>query len=146
MGRKKTPTAVLKIRGSWRAKIRTNEPRVESATGDPPQRLTGKALDKWRELVPVLQSCGIFTKADADAFANYCELWAEWCDARDDINKNGSVNEDGDRLRPIAKRESDLSQRLIRIASEFGMTPSSRSSVKVGETTEKKASRFFKQA
>lgn len=70
MGRNRTPTAVLEMRGAFvkhpeRRKARANEPRPLGTIGEPPQHLSSEQSGAWRELVlhsapGVLKNCDRF--------------------------------------------------------------------------------------
>ena len=126
-GRPPTPTAILKARGSWRAKIRRCEPQPPGDPVDCPVWLEGTARETWRELAPILRSMGVLTIADRNAFVRYCVLWANW---REALSGGGRK----------AKKCLALSESLGRLEQQFGLTPASRARVKVdhGDDDKKK--------
>ena len=85
-GPKPTPTAILKARGSWRAKDRPdadNSVPVERPVM--PDFITGFARTKWYELCTLLLNARILTKLDAFCLARYCvnlERWKDICEWR----------------------------------------------------------------
>ena len=82
---------------------------------------------------------------DKDALALYCELYAQWVQAGDMIQKKGMViadprytgktAKDGQRivvpvLSPYFRASLKLSEQMKHMLCEFGMTPSSRTRVR----------------
>lgn len=153
-GPKPTPTSVLRLRGSWRADTRPNEP---ASTGEPDKpkalAISEMASGKWDELVPRLMEAGILSRTDADTLARYCLLWAEWIELRWQIEREGStyqsINSEGRPVQLItaaAQQARAITPQLMTIEREFGMTPSARSQVAVVPKggSGSKASRFFR--
>ncbi len=137
-GPPKTPTNILKTRGSWRANTRKAEPTPAPGRPTRPAWLKGVAAKKWAELVPQLDDMGVLTKIDGTALSRYCALWARWRDAEDWIAENSDVVEwvdkqgvPGARLHPKARVASDLATHLHRLEAQFGLTPSARASLTV---------------
>jgi len=155
-GPKKTPTAVLKLRGSWRAEERKGEPQPErgAARMHSPMPLTKDAHRMWRRLVPLLDTMGVLGKTDANALARYCETWVLWVQAKDWLVENGTTfpvrNADGKvidvkafpQVAMVTKFESALS----RLEQQFGLTPSARAGLSVdGKKDESGKTRFFQK-
>jgi len=68
MGRPRTPTAVLEVKGAFkkhpeRKEARSNEPIAAGALGEPPKRLTTKLRELWYELIEQVPA-GVLTSAD----------------------------------------------------------------------------------
>lgn len=131
-GPSKTPTAVLKARGSWRAKEREKEggePEVEPLEDFPPapERLSAAGRQIWNDVVPKIQRMRILSESDLNSLAVYCDLH--------DLYWNG-----GDKLK--------IAPQLRNYAREFGLTPSARASVKVldgkAKKQESKEDKYFK--
>lgn len=126
------PTAVLARRGSWRAKIRVGEPRPSGEIKPAPDWLDGDAAEMWDFLLPQLTATGVMTRIDWATLARYCEMWSQWLVCRADPER--------------FDRYMRLNGDLLKIEREFGMTPSSRSSIKVDPPAENANNklRFFK--
>lgn len=110
-GRQPKPTS-LKILESVRGdRINVDEPRFDAVTGMPiaPAGLKGLARECWDQLAPVLIRGRVFTEGDHQSLALLCELYARW---RADIHDNQAI------------------EKYIRMACEFGLTPSARSRLK----------------
>lgn len=131
-GPKPTPTSILKVRGSWLADRREGEPE---ATGipEPPVWLDGIALEAWDAMTLKLYRMGLIGDVDQHALAIYCEAWEEFCEARDYIKKNSRtcVSENGGEYQhPMVGIKNKAAERLNRIGSQFGWTPSARVGLK----------------
>lgn len=84
------------------------------------------AVGKWGELVVQLSAAGVLTTADLDELAHYCNLHAS------------HVKLWRASMTPTA---SETTQRRL-LATEFGLTPASRSKPAKAGTGEKSKSRF----
>lgn len=146
-GPKPTPTNVLKVRGSWRADTRDGEPQA-SGVPHPPAWLEGVALAKWQEYVPQLERMGLLGECDADALVAYCEAWAEFVEATEYIKEHGriAISENGGEYQhPMVGIKNKAVERMNRLGSQFGWTPSARTGLKVEKEAKKDSgkSRFF---
>jgi phage terminase small subunit len=89
-----TPTKVLNMRGSWRAKTRPQEPHALPSEKPPcPAWLDADARKVWRVLIPQLARIGVLTRLDQHALARYCTLWIRWRKAETMLARNGEVVE-----------------------------------------------------
>jgi len=133
-GPKPTPTAVLNLRGSWRGKSRKGEPQPESAIPDPPAVVTGRALEEWNRMSPILHATGCLTLADVAIFTIYCQAYADWQDALEQIIATG-----GPIVRaptgfampnPYLTIRNQAAKHLLSSAAELGLSPSARTRIK----------------
>ncbi|NOT02353.1 MAG: phage terminase small subunit P27 family [Phycisphaerales bacterium] len=138
-GPKPLPGAILAFRGSPRANRRTDE-TVVAEPGIPPmpEWLNDHAKATWHDLAPKLSAMGVLTTADGLAFARYCDLWARWTDATRFIAENGmttTITRRTGRVDHVAYPQvriaSRLSDELLKLEREFGMTPCSRVGLRV---------------
>ncbi len=116
MGRRgppRIPTALLKLRGSWRADSRPDEPQPPPGLPECPDWLTPKEAAVWEEIASLLAKSDVLTVLDGQELARYCRMLVKWRSYKDPT-KPGAV-----KLGPM----------LARLAAEFGLTPSSRSRV-----------------
>lgn len=159
-GPPKTPSKVLEMRGSWRAKTRTGEPKPASNALTCPAYLDDDGKKLWRTLTRQLKGMGIIGSVDAQALGRYCQLHTRWLAAEAEIKKSGSIaptlNADGEvtgwRVAAAVKIAGDLADKLLRLEMNYGMTASARASLSVapdkkssaGDGTADKA-RFFKK-
>ena len=123
-----------------------------------PSWLKNKEARKvWETVAPLLAGARVLTQADLMGLGRYCELFAQWIDCKDFINKNGmtfkvfkqvrktEIVDDGDggkkavdfyesiqagpREYVEARNFKTLSKELLQIEVNFGLTPASRGKV-----------------
>ena len=132
-GPSKTPSAILERRGSWRAKIRPLEPQPELGIPPCPTFLKGPAKRVWNELTRDLLAMGILTELDGTALARYCALWTRWetlavFAERSPRRRDNSID-DQKMLDECERAMMRLSDHLLKLERQFGMTPASRLAV-----------------
>lgn len=139
-GRKPTPTAVLKARGSWRAKLNPHEPVAAVEAPDCPGWLSDEARLVWYAIVPMLLSLKVLYRADGNALARYCDAFVKWRRAATELDKVGMVYAIKDATgRIIGAAPSphhgiyDRYARILdRLEASFGLTPSARTRIAAG--------------
>ena len=137
-GPAREPTKLRLMRGDpgHRGKAK-NEPVPTKPASEPPAYLEGVSLEKWNSIFEVLEPVGILTAADVDTLGRYCVYFEEFRKCVDAVRKNGNTytthNGNGTvkamHATPEAKHLQALGPLMLRIESEFGMTPSSRASI-----------------
>jgi len=156
MGRRgppKIPTTLKLLRGcpSGVRKLPRGEPKPPLVTDNTaPEFLSPAAQSIWTELVPKLETLGLFTVLDRNAVGRYCELSARWLIASKRIAETGKTHvpvfheqTDEDRaagtpprLKYIQELPESLEMRrlpgeLLRLEQQFGMTPAARASISI---------------
>ena len=134
-----TPTNILEMRESWRAKRNQREPRPERGRPRCPRWLDKYAKAAWKGLVPQLDRMGVLTRVDRNALSRYCTLWSRWRKAEEFLQDHGETHlvRDADgkvkgvRPYPQVRIANQLSEQLLRLEAHFGMTPSARSRIEV---------------
>ncbi len=132
-----TPREVLAKRGSWRANKAKSQPTSGKGRPSRPDWLSTRAKRCWNDLIPQLETMGVLEKIDRNALIRYCETFAQWRAAIDFLNQRGSTymtrTQTGQpaemRSAPQFAHAMKASEVLSRIEREFGMTPSSRTSL-----------------
>ncbi|NOT01031.1 MAG: phage terminase small subunit P27 family [Phycisphaerales bacterium] len=138
-GPKPLPGTILAFRGSPRANRRADESVVaESGIPTMPEWLNDRGKATWHDLAPKLCAMGVLTTADGLAFARYCDLWARWTDATRFIDEHGmtaTITRRTGRVDHVAYPQvriaSRLSDELLKLEREFGLTPSARVGLRV---------------
>lgn len=132
-GRKPKPTALKIAEGNpGKRALNNSEPKLKAVLIDPPAHLAGLALEEWNRVAPDLVAVGVLTVADRAALAAYCQAWADWIEARENITLFGMVvtSEKGWQQQSawvgIANKALD---KMMKFATEFGLTPASRSRI-----------------
>lgn len=148
-GRRPVPTAIKEIRGHPGHRPKNEaEPVLAPAelSQEPPRNLSPEAVAIWHEYIPELLAKRVLTKADVPIFAMYCSSYAEWqkYDAEMPIKgpytfmrrKNSAGEEVGDIYtfwNPARTIRNEARDATLRLAAELGLSPSSRSRVKVAD-------------
>lgn len=128
MGRPRKPTKQLKLHGQYQPS-RHGDRGAEPQPGGAPSKpdwLDDVASQHWDAVVPQLASVGIATIADTSALAAMCEFHAEYVAAK--------LSETRDRKRLMMMVAAH--KEWMHIASRFGLTPSDRTRLEVGEPEE----------
>jgi P27 family predicted phage terminase small subunit len=96
---------------------------------DCPPELSPAAKQEWDRIISELTATDMLKIFDRAALAAYCEAYALWIEAVENVHKYGAVmkSPSGFPLQSpylsIAARQVDT---MLRIATEFGFTPASR--------------------
>ena len=135
-GGKAKPRAAKELAGTFRKdRHNLNEPTLpvyEKAPG-PPTHLTGDARKAWHRVAEILTTMGVLTEADLQALEAYCVVVARWQDAEAQLKQYGVMLTKGGSLfpSPYLRIAEDCLKQMRAWMNEFGITPSSRSRVKV---------------
>ena len=134
-GRRPKPTRIKFLTGNpGKRALNKHEPRPEPALPECPPELGPSAQREWNRLVGELSKLNMITNLDRAALASYCGAYALWAEATEAINKFGTMvkSPSGYPMQSpyiaIANRQAEI---MMRIASEFGFTPASRSRISV---------------
>ncbi len=138
-GRKPKPTDLKVLEGNpGKRALNRKEPKPEAVIPDCPNHLRGTARTEWKRITQELHKLKLISKVDRAALAICCTAWADYVRACNKLEKEGEViiSEKGGLYQnpwvAIKKRSMD---QVIKFYAEFGMTPSSRSRVKVEDTS-----------
>jgi len=107
-------------------------PDAVAAGVEPPAWLDETARVEWARLAPLLVGQGLLTELDTAALAAYCHAFSVWRQASDQIRKFGLVIKAGNGF-PMQSPYVAIAQQQMAtmraLLTEFGCTPSSRSTV-----------------
>lgn len=136
-GRKPKPTVLKVLAGNpGKRPLNEREPNAPSGVPDfPAAFLQGEAMIEWHRIIPQLQAMGILSTVDRAAIIAYCVIWADFVDATENVRKFGKVVKAPSGYpipSPYVSIARQAREDLRKYAGEFGLTPSSRSRVKVG--------------
>jgi P27 family predicted phage terminase small subunit len=100
--------------------------------------LDDDARDAWHRISHQLDELGLLTSADAEAVALYCSAFSRWIKANEAIAEEGLTvsSQFGDKVNPHVGIAEAAAKQMVRLLTQFGMTPASRSSLRVGAKTE----------
>ncbi len=134
-GRRPKPTRLKVLAGNpGRRPLNPDEPQPELLVPDCPAELGPVARREWDRLVGELAKLNLLTNLDRAALAAYCGAYALWAEATEAIQKFGTMvkSPSGYPIQSpyvsIANRQAEI---MMRISSEFGFTPASRSRIAV---------------
>lgn len=134
-GRKPKPTIAKVLAGNpGKRGLNPDEPKPPAALPDCPVELSAAAKAEWDRLAPDLVALGMLTQLDRAALAAYCEAYALWIEAISALRRYGTMvkSPSGFPMQSpyvaIANRQAEM---MVRIASEFGFTPASRSRIAI---------------
>lgn len=132
-GRKPLPTSTKRLNGNpgkRRLPAEGEEPDYEVAEViEPPEYLGVHGVREWKRIGPRLAAMQLLTEADLAVFEAYCLNYQLLVEARLDIQENGFMipGSKGDIRNPALSAFSSATTAIRSLASEFGLTPSSRS-------------------
>ncbi len=139
-GRRPKPTRMKVLTGNpGKRPMNKHEPKPEPIVPDCPAELGPVARREWDRLANELGKLKILTALDRAALAAYCGAYALWAEATEAIQKYGTMvkSPSGYPIQSpyvsIANRQAEI---MMRIASEFGFTPASRSRISTPIKTE----------
>jgi P27 family predicted phage terminase small subunit len=145
-GRRPVPTRIKVLTGNpGKRPLNEHEPRPEPQIPDCPPQLGPLAREEWNRLTTELASLGMITALDRSALATYCNAYGLWAEATEAIQKYGTMvkSPTGYPIQSpyvsIANRQAEI---MMRIASEFGFTPASRSRISAPLEDRSQASLF----
>ncbi len=140
-GRRPKPTRLKVLTGNpGKRPLNLNEPRPDVIIPECPPELGPVARGEWDRLVGELTALKLLTNLDRAALAAYCGAYALWAEATEAIQKYGTMvkSPSGYPIQSpyvaIANRQAEI---MMRIASEFGFTPASRSRISTPSEAER---------
>lgn len=152
-GRRPKPLAIHKLNGNPRhmSKAELNgdtNPQPALTAPEMPKGLPRAARREFRRMVPLLQAIGVISEVDGLALAEYCRAHALIEMAQKEIDKNGMTfvthfeDKDGNviagdiKANPACSILSTQQKVMKSFLIEFGLTPASRSKLKITKKTD----------
>ena len=112
---------------------------ISPETGRPscPAWLALEGKKEWRRVVPLLEAMGLLAEVDRALLAAYCQYWADWQHYVVLLQQSGAVitmkTKGGEEAYPVQNPCVGLANnafdRLMKLAVQFGFTPSARVSL-----------------
>lgn len=125
-----TPTELLKLRGSKRAKARAGEVVFAKGLAGPPSCLDAEAAAEWRRVTRELEAVGMAQRVDRALLTAYCEAWGEFVTFV-------KLSKESGHKQAVAlgyvKAKNAAAERLRKMAEQFGFSPAARTRVKATE-------------
>src|SRR6185437_2127855 len=145
-GRRPVPTRMKLLTGNpGKRPLNANEPQPKPEIPECPPQLGPVAREEWDRLTTQLASLRVITALDRTALATYCSAYGLWAEAIEAVQKYGTMvkSPTGYPIQSpyvsIANRQAEI---MMRIASEFGFTPASRSRISMPGPPDSQTSLF----
>ena len=128
-GPKPTPTAVLKLRGSWRANLREGEPEMKNEDVPCPSWVRAEARQYWPDVCEMLAGMGVLNKRFIFSMGALVNTLAEYVYFEEQITEetqpivNGMPN-------PLYGLRSKAREALKKSCADHGLTPSSMTAIR----------------
>jgi len=137
-GRKLKPIALKLLEGVENEdRLNRNEPNPGDPSLECPEYLTDSAKMMWNKYALVLKKLGVFKQTDEFAFTTLCQESGRYIDLQIIINEKDSYTttniRNGDKAIPEMAMARECLRQVRALMVEFGMTPSSRSKISVGD-------------
>ena len=165
-GPTRKPTHLKLITGNpGRRPLNKNEPNPTPGIPSVPAHLSDEAKVEWGRIASQLNDIGLLTQVDRAALAAYCQAWADWVEAEEQLRRYGKVVKSPVKtvtrrsggaevtetsggfpmqspFLPIRNRALEIMHKFL---TEYGMTPAARSRITVthGTNTEDPAQAYF---
>ena len=141
-GRKRIPTPILRMRGSWVAQTRDDEPQVPVGVADPRGLLDDESQKEFEHIKARLEGMRVWTVADDIMVARYAAIFVQYRRVMK-VLQAGKVMTG--KYNAAMNHVIKLAATLGRLEAEMGFTPASRSRLHVEKGTNDKTGkeRFF---
>lgn len=145
-GRKKTPTVLKEMMGTARAdRLVDNEMTADLVLQLPeaPEFLSEIGTKEWYKITSQLFNLKMLHEVDLSLILAYCNEMATYIECEMKLKKIGRVdtfkNTNGDIVRtqakPYVKMKNDALNNALKLAANFGITPSARANISAPVTT-----------
>jgi P27 family predicted phage terminase small subunit len=132
-GRPPKPTQLKKLQGNpGKRALNKAEPKLKASLPQCPRHLSKEAKKEWHRVSHELHNAGLLTRVDRGALAAYCQAWARWVKAEEDLADEDLTLETVNGYRypnPLLGISKAALAEMHTYMAAFGMTPSSRSKV-----------------
>jgi P27 family predicted phage terminase small subunit len=129
------PASLKLLRGNpGRRKISKSEPVVPLGTPEAPAFLSPTERQEWDRIVPLLMAAGLLTELDRAVVSLYCVAYARWLDAEAHLRQFGTVVRKvrgGQGPSPYLRVANTAYAQMRALANELGLSPASRSRLRV---------------
>ena len=145
-GRKKTPTVLKEMMGTARAdRLVDNEMTADLVLKLPeaPEFLSEIGTKEWYKITSQLFNLKMLHEVDLSLILAYCNEMATYIECEMKLKEIGRVdtfkNTNGDIVRtqakPYVKMKNDALNNALKLAANFGITPSARANISAPVTT-----------
>lgn len=145
-GRKPKPTRLKIMTGNPGRRPLKEEPQPAPGA-ECPADLSEEARAVWARIAPELNRLGLLNVLTGETLAGYCDAYARWVQATAEIAKTGEVVKAPSGYpvqNPWRAVANKAHEQWVKLAAEFGMTPSAMTRMGVTPATkEDEAAEFF---
>jgi P27 family predicted phage terminase small subunit len=131
-GRRPRPTALKILQGERPSRVNDDEMPAPAGAPGPPDDLDADVARAYRQLVELLEPTGVLTGLDGLALLAFAQAVSTHSRAAALESAVGPLVRDEHnqpRVNPASRIRRDAGRDVLRWASEFGMTPASRSQI-----------------
>lgn len=136
MGRRGPPPKPTKLKllagNPGKRPLNAHEPDPAVEVPEIPAHLTAAARQEWQRVAGELEALGLLTRIDRASLAGYCQAWARWIEAEEQLAKFGLIVKAPSGYpmpSPFLAIANKALEQINRFSSEFGMTPASRTRI-----------------
>lgn len=126
-GRKRTPSALAKLRGNPGKRKRAVEPQFDPTCPSPPKHLDKTAIEEWYRITTLMSNANMMTPAYRAILSNYCQTWGELVELSNELPNESRYLETRDKgyryKNPIFSDVAKLRKELKGYSAELGITP-----------------------
>ena len=134
-GTRAKPQATKKLQGTYRPdRDGGAEDALTNKKPNCPAWLSKEGKAEWRRIANELHQAGLLKLVDRAALAAYCEAFGRWQQAEKLVQEKGLLvkTKNGNVIQSPAVGVANVAMRdMLKLLKEFGMTPVSRSRLKV---------------
>lgn len=138
-GRKPLPTRLKELAGNpGKRPLNRREPKPKTQIPPCPATLSAQARSEWKRITAQLQPLDLVSHLDRAALAAYCNAWARWVEAENELKKSGTVVKSPSGFpiqNPYLAVSNAAVEQMRKFLVEFGLTPASRSRLTGGTAT-----------
>ena len=134
-GRKPKPTVLKLLDGNpGKRRINDREPTAPAGIPEPPDWLDDGARAEWFRIVKDLDGMGLLSPADHAMLEAYCTTYSRFVQAEVQVRKYGPIVKSPNgfaQTSPYLTVANQALEALRKLSVEFGLTPSSRSRIRL---------------
>ena len=134
MAGKPKPTNLKILEGNpGKRPLNLDEPQPERGA-ECPDWLCNRGQKEWQRLAPVLENCGILTAADQNTLAAYCEAFANYVQATQEVQRLDSLVEQGShgtKVAAIVNAQRIYADQMLKWGSKLGLSATDRTDIKI---------------
>ena len=140
-GRKPKPTLLKVLEGNpGRRPLNDREPAAPDGVPECPEWLDDVAKAEWFRVSKVLFDMHLLSVADQAALTAYCVEYSRWVFAEAQVKQFGMIVKSPEKGFPMKSPyltvANQAREAMLKLAVEFGFTPSSRSRIRVPDDNE----------